>query len=851
MNKSNILKFLNNFDDYNDYSKKILKFINNKGRAPEKDEAWDLGIPIDEMDLVLDLINVKITGGVYERMTLVEKKYYDTLSKKLILSKKKIDEFKLEDIISEFKFNLIEAKLILPFINDLLSIEELNSEIAKYLDLIKIPEKQLNKLIRLATKIIKLNLSTEKKYGLLDLAKKIRASIMETGEALFFLENSEKLVKEEFSKEEIEKHSEELAEALKYCVNNEEELNINLLISRFSLDLITANDVIALYSKKYMLPEHLSREETKNLDLISRSVVKYIKEINETPSIEDLMINLNLDIRNASIIFAFINKVSSKPIEEDFEKYPEKILLEIDDLSTDILKLEKEKQKELDLIDLANKFDTGVYSIKRSLQYISWIEDKINENYITQLTGREKNVIEGKIRSALNYIKENKLQLDFNVLIEDIGFNLKDTHLIIGLYNQIISKEIDIKSFKKEKESKAEDLAREIYSAKKSGVISSYDSEEVFTLEIGKASLDDLWGASVYLQIKVLDILMEESKIIRSEPAKISSEAAVQLKERHGIKVGERESVKLSKETIKLQDTKIKFKTAAERVELKRAIDFVGGLIRYKVAIKNNTEMLINNLEVSLQMTAEHIRVIDIKPRVYRKGDRAKIPGMSPAQSESIDFYLEPMICGSIPVSPITTYIDAFGKPRMATRERLMVDSKCPPIINPGEENIAKVKNIYESSDIIRSFRSFELEHDPRKSFNLLREAIGAWAGKHVSKPIYDSKEPFIAEVYYYVLNQNINPDLGHREQIIIKTRVDEEKNIAMLYIGAENNPTVNGVLTHVWHLANTRFGEAYGYEFKSLRCPECGGSLDNMDKSIDTIKCGYCGELFEKRALK
>ncbi len=77
MNKSNILKFLNDFDNYNDYSTKILKFINNKGRAPEKDEAWDLGIPIDEMDLVLDLINVKISGGVYERMTLVEKKYYD------------------------------------------------------------------------------------------------------------------------------------------------------------------------------------------------------------------------------------------------------------------------------------------------------------------------------------------------------------------------------------------------------------------------------------------------------------------------------------------------------------------------------------------------------------------------------------------------------------------------------------------------------------------------------------------------------------------------------------------------------------------------------------------------------
>ena len=123
--------------------------------------------------------------------------------------------------------------------------------------------------------------------------------------------------------------------------------------------------------------------------------------------------------------------------------------------------------------------------------------------------------------------------------------------------------------------------------------------------------------------------------------------------------------------------------------------------------------------------------------------------------------------------------------------------------------------------------------------------------GKHVSKPIYDSKEPFIAEVYYYVLNQNVDPELGHKEQIIIKIRVDELKNIAMLNVGAEKNPTVNGVLTHIWQLANTRFGETYGYEFKSLRCPECGGSLDNMDKKQEIIKCKYCGENLEKKALR
>ena len=36
MTKQHVLKFLKNFDDYNEYSKKILKFIHDKGRAPEK-----------------------------------------------------------------------------------------------------------------------------------------------------------------------------------------------------------------------------------------------------------------------------------------------------------------------------------------------------------------------------------------------------------------------------------------------------------------------------------------------------------------------------------------------------------------------------------------------------------------------------------------------------------------------------------------------------------------------------------------------------------------------------------------------------------------------------------------------
>lgn len=845
---NDISKFIINFKDYIDYSTRILKFLVNKGRVPEKDEAWELDIPIDEMDYVLDLINIKIPENIFSKLNLNEVKYYDKISKPIIHSKDMIREFKLEDLIAKYNLNLIDAKILPQFINDLLNLEDINKEIGNYLDIYKLSDNQLDRLNKSATKIIKAKQSQNKELSLLELARTLKIGIIETQEALYFLNNVDKIIKDKFSNQEIEQLSNFLSEALRYCHNQKKDLNLNLLITQLNLNLITANEVIKLYSMKFRLPDQLSSQEIKHFDQVSHSVIKYIKEINESPTIDDLMINLNLNIRDASLIFPFMNMISSETLKIDFKNYSEKLLIEIDDLSCKILNIERKRLEELDLIDLAYHLNTGIYSIKATLNYISWIENEIDDNYILRLSTQEKKIIEGKIKAALKYIKQNDLNLEFTVLIREVGFSLKDSHLIIGLYNNIISKEVDLEESKKKY---IESLARAIYNSKKSGIISDYKPEQVFILDIANASLDDLWEALIYLKVKVMNVLMDKTKVIKTEIEQLSSEGQVQLEERYGIKIGKTEEIELSKETIKLQDKEIKFKSAPARVELKRGMDFVGGLIRYKVVIKNNTEMLINNLDVSLQMTAEHIRIIDIKPRVYKKENRAKIPNMSPKQSESIDFYLEPMICGSIPVTPIVLYLDAFGTPQMSTRESLMVISKCPPIINPGEENIAKVQNIFESKDTIRFFRSFELEHDPSISFNLLIEAINAWAGQYVSKPIYENQKPFIAEVFYYILNQNIDSDLGHREQIIIKIRVDEGNNVAILSIGAEKNPTANGILTHIWQLANARFGEVFGFEFKSLHCPECGAPLDNMDKNLMTIRCKYCKEIFEKKAIK
>jgi len=130
-----ISQFLENFKDYIEYSRLVLKFIHDKGRIPEKDEAWELNIPIDEMDLALDLINVKIKKEVFSKLNIAEKKYYDEISKPIILSKEKLDEFKLEDLTTNYGLSLIDAKILPQFINDLFNLDDINKEIENYLNL--------------------------------------------------------------------------------------------------------------------------------------------------------------------------------------------------------------------------------------------------------------------------------------------------------------------------------------------------------------------------------------------------------------------------------------------------------------------------------------------------------------------------------------------------------------------------------------------------------------------------------------------------------------------------------------------------------------------------------------------
>ncbi|MFX1449444.1 MAG: hypothetical protein ACFFCM_01295, partial [Promethearchaeota archaeon] len=116
------LKILSkDFLELEKYGQLILGFIHKNSRSPEREEAWKLGVPFDYIDKVISYINIQIKTPVYDKLSPIEKEYFDNLSLRVIsfLQKSKVEP-SLEVLVSKLGLGVKDTKLIIPFINEVL-----------------------------------------------------------------------------------------------------------------------------------------------------------------------------------------------------------------------------------------------------------------------------------------------------------------------------------------------------------------------------------------------------------------------------------------------------------------------------------------------------------------------------------------------------------------------------------------------------------------------------------------------------------------------------------------------------------------------------------------------------------
>jgi predicted transcriptional regulator len=107
---------------------------------------------------------------------------------------------------------------------------------------------------------------------------------------------------------------------------------------------------------------------------------------------------------------------------------------------------------------------------------------------------------------------------------------------------------------------------------------------------------------------------------------------------------------------------------APELVEAKREYDYLGGNIRFKIAVRNITPTMVSKVRVMLTPTDQFKYEADVKA----------IETLSPGESRGVDFLLTPMTCGKSQVFATVSYVDAYGKPNSLTVAPKEIWVKCP-----------------------------------------------------------------------------------------------------------------------------------------------------------------------------
>lgn len=140
-------------------------------------------------------------------------------------------------------------------------------------------------------------------------------------------------------------------------------------------------------------------------------------------------------------------------------------------------------------------------------------------------------------------------------------------------------------------------------------------------------------------------------------------------------------------------------------IEILRDYDFIGGQLHFKVVVRNNSNLAINNVKV----------VLDVPTSYNVKQPLITIPVIESRNSRGVDFYLEPRECGISNVGGTVIYKNASGTQKTIHVRNKEVQIKCPLVCT----SLATIEDCQLSiQDLPNDARAFLIaDLDPRLAY--------------------------------------------------------------------------------------------------------------------------------------
>jgi len=279
-----------------------------------------------------------------------------------------------------------------------------------------------------------------------------------------------------------------------------------------------------------------------------------------------------------------------------------------------------------------------------------------------------------------------------------------------------------------------------------------------------------------------------------------------------------------------------------------REFEFIGGQIRFKIGLKNNTKFPFTNLKITFNIP-DALKWILNEPGYERKGDSLLISKLGVKEKKVISLYLEPINCMESPINATVSFFDVRDKPHALTMKPKMISITCPIFFTEVDANLARVKSLRR-----------KLAHHDKKIFPLIKseESLSIFSSilsvlsKFDIKLIFKdfSEEDRFGEAWFYGITK------VKKNQIVIYVLLDGTNKKVEIEVSGNNEQQITAFLAEIGDRTRKQLihnkiidieDDFYDMRVSILSrlCPYCYTSISGVQvqKFIDgeIIRCKNC----------
>ena len=300
----------------------------------------------------------------------------------------------------------------------------------------------------------------------------------------------------------------------------------------------------------------------------------------------------------------------------------------------------------------------------------------------------------------------------------------------------------------------------------------------------------------------------------------------------------------------KVQST-IKAGKRKKALKIIREYEFIGGQVRFKVGLVNNTNNPLTNFKISFDLP-DALKWVLYEPDKYeRKGDSILISKLGKNEKKTVSLYLEPINCMESPVNATISFFDVNDRPQAIPMKPKMISISCPIFFTKEVANIARVKKLQRSLTL-RDKKIFPIVNDDALSlfFSTTLSVLGNYDIKLISREF--SEEERFGEAWFYGITK------VKKNRIITYIILDGENKTLEIEVSADDHGQITGFLAEIGNKIREELlklniigNEEQFYDINMSihlnHCPYCWNIIPSEQiqgyLKGDPIDCKYCGE--------